>query len=360
MKKIIVLEKLKDLITKKIMLWLGNPKLKPFDVKNTKSVLARGFAGGIGDCIVLLGAIGELKKNYPGITVYAMQRGVSRDILNCSPYVHKAYPLAAMTFLKLRNKIDVYIDLKPQMSLSRLLYYRLLKPKKVIISGTPPFKYGFTIEDFSYYKDFKWQGKPDVITHNYDTILNSLWEFNLKPGEKKYELRVSEESFKMAQDYWKKDKKRVLLNIFGETNTINKETITSALNSIQKDFPDLDIVIPFSERTKEESLALCAQGGVLNARLSYKTTIEQFAALVKSSDLVISIDTATVHIACAFDKNLAAFYRKDVLVEWGPIGNNYDIVLCESTVLASGQKYYDFNPEEAEKTIRKRLSMIKK
>jgi len=115
-----------------LILLLGNPKLKDFDVKDAKAVLLRPWARGIGDSIVSTGAIRELKKKYPHIKIYVIQRNRSRCVYAGNPHIEKVLPATLYHYLKLRNKVDVYVDCKHSVNISNLFACRLLNPKKII------------------------------------------------------------------------------------------------------------------------------------------------------------------------------------------------------------------------------------
>ncbi|MDR0291913.1 MAG: hypothetical protein LBI01_03990 [Elusimicrobium sp.] len=341
-------------VIKRVMLMLGNPRVEDFDVKNAKSVLIRSWSG-IGDSIVMSSAIRELKKNRPDIKIYVTQRSRSRDVYKNNPYIDKLYPYTFYHFLKLRNKADVYIDARDHMNAGNFLFYRVLNPKKVI-TGPRYSKYDVKMDDFSYYKDYK--PADNGNKHVYDIMLDYFSEFNLKSGERKYDLYVSEKDLQTALAFWKKDKKRVLLNIFGSTKILDIPTVISLINNIQRDFNNLDIVIPFDGKTKERSLTLCGENGISNARLSYKTTVKELFALVKSSEMIISVDTGIVHIGSAFDKHMIAFYEKNIFAAWAPIGKNHDVILCKANDMGNGSAHYAFDAEQAEAVIRNRLCKI--
>ncbi|MCL2888511.1 MAG: hypothetical protein FWF35_04365 [Elusimicrobia bacterium] len=341
-------------LTKRLMLFLGNPKIKDFDVKDAKSVLVRSWSG-IGDSIVMAAAVRELKKNRPDINVCVVQRSRSRDVFKDNPYIDKVYPYTFYHFLKLRNKADVYIDARDHMNAGNFLFYRVLNPKKVI-TGPRYSKYDVKMTDFSYYKDYK--PADNAGRHIYDVMLDYFSGFNLKTEKRKYDLYVAEKDLKTALAFWKKGQKRVLLNICGSAKILDAPSVISVINDVQSHFNDLDIVIPYDEKTKEKSLALCGENGIQNARLSYKTTVKELFALVKSADIIISVDTGIVHIASAFDKNMVAFYEKNIFTNWAPIGNNHDVILCKSTDLGNGKAHYSFDREKATAAIKNRLAKI--
>ena len=335
-----------------MILLLGNPKLKDFDVKDAKAVLLRPWARGIGDSIVSTGAIRELKKKYPHIKIYVIQRNRSRCVYAGNPHIEKVLPATLYHYLKLRNKVDVYVDCKHSVNISNLFACRLLNPKKII--GAPrTHRWGLKDADFSYYKNFPQDNKFDGCSH--DKVLSCFPGFDLAPKKRKYDLYPSQKDIKTAESYWKKDKKRVILNIYGSNRVLDKQKIISVMNHIQKDFPDLDIVIPFDAKTKKGVSALCSPGGILNARLSYKTTLRQLFALVQSSGAVISVDTGIVHVASAFDKNTVCFIEEKMLEWWTPISTSYSSVICNVAETKNGKKQYSFDAAAAEEAIRKQL-----
>ena len=348
-----------DQVTKKILLFLGNPKIKAFDPKNAKTVLIRLWAKGIGDSIISTGAIRELKKKYPHIKIYVMQRKNSLCVFDGNPNVEKAYSPSIYNYLRLRNKIDVYIDFKHVVKIRKFLVYRLLNPKKILYS-LRSYKYGLKDADFSYYKDSPFADK--FTDHGHDNVFNSFLAFDIAPRKREYDLHCSKEDIMTADRYWKKDKKRVILNIYGANRMLDVSKIISTMNNLQKDFHNLDILIPFSNKTKKGSLPLCYSSkngsGVLNARLAYKTTPKQLFALVQSSDTVISVDTSIIHIASAFNKPTVCFIEKEQL-SWRPISDNNSLILCTVMHANDGIKCYDFDSKRAENELRVMLYLPK-
>lgn len=342
---------MKEWLTKKLLLLLGNPKIKDFDAKQANTVLIRLCARGIGDSVVATGAIRALKQKYPDIKIYVMQRKRSRAVFNGNPDIDKVLPVSYYHYLKLRNKVDVYVDCKDSVNVRNFLAYRLLKPKK-ITGSVRAYKYGLKDSNFSYYKNFN----PGNFTEcSHDNVFNYFSDFGIMPGKRQYDLYPAEQDIKTADDYWLKNKKRVILNIYGGNRMLDESKIISVMNNAQKDFSNLDIVIPFDYKTKKASAILCGPNGVRNARLSYKTTAPQLFALVKTCDTVISVDTGLIHVASAFDKNTVCFIE-EAMLQWRPISGSYSLVICNIKDFKEGKKHYDFNSSEAEAAIKDQLS----
>ena len=336
------------MLLKRLMLVLGNPKLKDFNFKNTKTVLIL-TADKLGDSVLTIPAIMELKENRPGISVYIMFKKHVYSVFEGSSYIDKLFPYSIWSFIKLRNKIDVFADLTEPIRVKNFFCCRVLNPKKVITYPREP-KYGLTEKDFSYYKDHK---PADPQKHICDIISERILSgFGLKIKERKYDLYVPEKDLKTAEEFWKEGKKRILLNIRGINRMLDKDAVISVVNNLRKDFKNLDIVVPWHEKTKDEAAALAS---AISGRLSFKTNIKQLFALVKSADIIISVDTGIVHIAAAFNKNIVAFHEKAKLV-WRPLNTTSSVIVCDIKMINKGMKLYSFNAEEAENIIRKHLA----
>ena len=53
--------------------------------------------------------------------------------------------------------------------------------------------------------------------------------------------------------------------------------------------------------------------------LSPPTTLAQYLALAASADIVIGVDSGTVHLACALKKPTMAFYARANIQTWHPL-----------------------------------------
>ena len=61
-----------------------------------------------------------------------------------------------------------------------------------------------------------------------------------------------------------------------------------------------------------------------------KLTLEQFAALMQQSDLIISCDSFPAHLACALQKKLLVLFGPTLSSRVGPIGQHYQIIRAKN------------------------------
>jgi len=329
-------------IKRKILLFLGNPKLPDnFDIKKAKNFLLYPSAG-IGDSIVFTPAIRNLKKKYPDSNIIVMTCKRNEAVFKQNPYISSIVPYSVRTFLKYRNKIDVFMDLNIFIREKTFILYRILNPK-LLLTGYKESVLGLTEKDFSYYRNYK----PPREQHTYKTFINYLDFLNVTDDGKGYDIFLKEDDVITADKFWEKGKIRILVNLFGAYKVLDKEGVLYLIRNIYDKFKNkVDFVLTWDEKTKEhiESVTACNS----TVRLSYKTNVEQLFALVKTADLIISIDTGITHIASAFSKHQIAFYEQANILGWAPLNKESVTILCNTIPGFIGKKkLYKFDQEEA-------------
>ena len=66
-----------------------------------------------------------------------------------------------------------------------------------------------------------------------------------------------------------------------------------------------------------------------------KTTIYELGQALKQCSRVISVDTGTLHFACALDLPVTAvFYKQDFVAEWAPSEKLYNVKLIKENQTA--------------------------
>lgn len=341
-----------EILKKKILLFLGNPKPKgEYNLKKAKTFLLFPSSG-LGDSLVVTPSIRSLRKRYPDSKIYVMVRRRNKDIFKNNSYVDEVMPYSVWSFIKLRNKIDVFVDTNIFIRMKSFILFRILNPK-YFITGYKEEKNGIQSKDFSIYKNYI---VPNVNQHAYKIFMDYLKPLGLSYDGNGYDLCVNEDSLKEADNFWKKDKLKILVNLFGTNYILNKESISKILNNVENETGNLvDIVVLWENKTFKEIKSFTESDK--NFRISYKTDKEQLFSLVKSADIIISPDTGIVHIASAFLKPQLSFFTKDKIIHWAPFGDNIKIVECKTEELPDGKILFNFSEEEA---LEKLLKIINK
>ncbi|MEX0576313.1 glycosyltransferase family 9 protein, partial [Enterobacter cloacae subsp. cloacae] len=171
------------------------------------------------------------------------------------------------------------------------------------------------------------------ITHPQKKILNAL---SIKPASLSYSLPVLPEHEVFIDDFLQPHagKKIVVLNPFAsvaERSLSLPQLEKLAIDIVQH--PDTQVFI-IGEGKKLADLAFDDE----------KITVCRFKSLwdaitlIKKADLVVSVDTAIVHIACAFDKKIIAIYFSMLLDHnknfegntiFSPVGKNSEQLIFD-------------------------------
>ncbi|MBL1376130.1 glycosyltransferase family 9 protein [Zobellella iuensis] len=128
------------------------------------------------------------------------------------------------------------------------------------------------------------------------------------------------------------DKPLLVFNPYGsgQSRQLNQEKIGEILGVLLRQREDIHVVILTTPEKKGEVENICHG----HERVFYypdTKSIYDSIAIMRRADWVISVDTATVHIAVGLGKKLLAFYNPDDenFAEWGP-NDNDTLVLFSS------------------------------
>lgn len=171
------------------------------------------------------------------------------------------------------------------------------------------------------------------ITHPQKQILNAL---NVKPESLRYALPVLPEHEDFIDHYLQPyaGKKIVVLNPFASVDerSLSHVQLEKLANDIVQ-HPDTHVFI-IGEGRKLADLRF-DNANITVCRFS---SLWDAITLIKKADLVVSVDTAIVHIACAFDKKLIAIYFSMLLDHnknfegntiFSPIGQNAEQLIYD-------------------------------
>ncbi len=339
------------LILKKLLLFLGNrTNAEDFDLKSSRSFLIRPIGGGIGDAVVLTHFIRNLKKAYPKSDIYVMPSSRNISVFGANPYITKVYPYSLLSFIKLRGKVDVFIDFTTYIKVKNFINYIILA-QKATVTAFRHSKCGLTEKDFTYYRLYT---PADMEKPYIKVFLDLASSLNLSDDGGGYDLYPSAPALEQAEAFWENGRIKILVNLFGTSKELSSGDTAALINKIKAEFKNADIALLWDKKTEREAASFAALCG---ARLCPRTNVEDIFALCYSSDFIISVDTATVHIAAAFKKPLLAFFEKNIYAQWMPPGDNNDIIFC-SIKPAKGRAEYCFDSKEAFSLSYSRLKNI--
>ncbi len=336
------------------------------DLSSVDSVLLNPVGDAIGDAVVHGLHLRQLKSCYPNLKIGVFVTERNEPVFKASGIVDEFIKMNLSNYFRQRKKWDLYLDFSPQFTSRALILDKILAPQRVMILGKTAKKYYSldNIHNYDFYRPVPTNAHfKDYL--KYSDFANYLAE----QAEVFYQLDLSDKIKQKAEMRWNRNKVRILLCPHGSAirRKLSAQECGCILQQISSQFLDkIDIQLGYSANNKEYLAALNQFSSLPNIRSTERTTVEQYLALVNSSDLVLSVDSGTVHVACAFGKSLLAFYANfpSNIARWKPYSKNVDNVemLVGQNVASSSDDTYGFDIIKAgewlNKQIEQKLALI--
>ena len=190
----------------------------------------------IGDMVITTPVFRELKLAYPEINITVLASKANQYVLINNPYVdrvitnHKNNLLKDLpTLLALRKeKFDVCVEFDHSVVPHSIVRLRIIKPKK-IISIKKDGRYGVNGNELSLYDVYT---EKQTKEHFRDIWLGVLEPFGINPKSRDYDLFVTDEQNKKAQNYVKQFPSKFLVGINLEGAVKGKKIESSELFQI--------------------------------------------------------------------------------------------------------------------------------
>jgi len=272
----------------------------------------------IGDTIIMSGAVNSLKNKYPNSKIILFCGSSNYEIAKLLDNIDHIEKLNIKNLFKSidiirRYKFNLWIDFGPWPRLNSLLSFFSISKYKIGF---------FTKNQYRHYVYDRWVFHLDTI-HEHQNYMNLLKLIDVED----YKLpNVNiEPSLKYNQN------KTIVLHLFagGSKSELKQmayqKWIEIAKYCIDKGY-DIYLTGGPGDFIKLENFLKESTLNMTN--LAGKLSIFDTARLLKSSKLVISIDTGIMHLASALNCNLISIHGPTSPDRWGPLGSNsYSIFL---------------------------------
>ena len=201
-----------------------------------------------------------------------------------------------------------------------------------------------------------------INSHIVDYLMYSELAKYFKIEKEIPKLELSQQEILKMEKNWNLAEKKVkiLLAPQGNDRCIEIEELAKLFNEIN--FENIKIVMSKtagSEKYFEKLTSLLKND--IDISLSKSFSIEEYINFLASSDIVVGVDSASVHIACALKKPVLSFYanNKVNLYRWSPVPDkNVDNLQVISNVSGTQNDLYDFPMEDAIKWLNFEISKI--
>ena len=302
---------------------ITNVKPFPFKKEQLKKIVILRYDR-IGDMIVSLPLCKSLRTAFPNSEIIVVASAVNAPIAVTSKFIDRTLikPQAFFSWIKLLFTLraecpDLAIDLNHAVTPHTIFAIRILNPRHVA----------------SPFKDGRWGVKG-----------SDLKLFDLMPAQhpKKYSRPIAEIYLDIARHIgcsidkclpyplpryprpFATRKQYIVLNPSGSRSgmSLADSDLVCILAHIQSHTSDIRVVIPAMPQNFSHLKRLVAE--LPNAAvLEPHDSVEPILPLIQYANLVITPDTALVHIACAYSTPLIAIYTNDQVLfeQWRPLDN---------------------------------------
>ena len=272
---------------------------------NPQKFLVVGL-GRIGDLVLMTPLFRALKEENPDHQVHLLASHINHEVVKPHPFLDKVYVESfnlvkniRLIFDLRKEKYDWWIDPKDHKSGTSRYYLSMVNPKQSV---------GFNDLKF---RKFKHSIKPleeQYGVHISSRFLEGLHPLGLKSENKRPMLEVGETELKGLLDFCSK------LNI----NSYHFVNISSSRP--QREWPaekwieflsQIEAVSPaflICCAPKDRGKAKLIEDHVPKARVYPTKSIKDVSAAISRSNMVLTVDTAVVHISAAFNKPLLGLY----------------------------------------------------
>lgn len=291
--------------------WIWDePVRRPFDLRAISKVLLLRNDGKIGDMIVSTSLIRELRTN--GYTVDILATRSNVVVIEHNPHIRKIHfdDNPNITTELAAEDYDLVIDMGDKISPASFHFLKKIKAKNVL---------GFNKEQYNLYnKTIAFLGYQEHITHRYALLMDEL---NFSHSSTAYELfypdAINTETTAFLQTL--PNAKNIIVNPFAADakREMSVTQVRQLFSELRQKHPDYNIV--YFDPNKRFDIEL-PDGVYKNPHL----TLYSAMALIAHADLIISPDTAIVHIAATYNKPLVALYGNEMHGKyhnndiWGP------------------------------------------
>ncbi len=308
-------------LSKRLILALCSHK-KPchdFDFGNISSILIRPFGQALGDSMIHLAFAEQLKTVMPYIRLGVIV-GRNRDIFARSSFFDELVPATLRSYYHNRKKWQLLLDFSESFNTPDLIADKILAPHAVMI---------FSKADKLYYNhqsisnfDFCCPFAPTnhVVRHLETSLLAKHFPLPSIPPN----LSIAQEEIQQINTLWPKQPTiKILIAPQGHARTgkqIPPAELAQILNHGIPSTIHTKLLLGNTTHSNKYLLELkkhCRQE--LDLSLSPPTKLKEYLALAASADLIIGVDSGTVHLACALKKPTMAFYARANIQTWHPL-----------------------------------------
>ena len=266
--------------------------------------------GKIGDYIISSFIFREIKKYYPNIKIDVVSDKSLEDLLKLNKNIDEYYIFDRKKIFEWRkiarilkkNNYDVLLDSTEGLKYKQVYLINRVNAKVNV---------GYNKDGYKIYNKNVRQNNTLKMIEIYKQMMKKV---NIEIKDTAYDVPVSKDSERNVKKFLDENNvsgKIIALNFFGASRgrKINEEVALVIIRRLSEMYKDHRIIILDSPNDRETIYNILEKTDNKNILFFEKSrTVLDSISIIKNSDLVVSLDTAILHIAEGLNKKIMAFY----------------------------------------------------
>jgi len=274
--------------------------------------------GKLGDCVVNTAFVAGLRAHAPGAEIHATVAGASAAFWARDARLHTLWPLTVRTWKAIlsaglalrRQRFDVIVTWRPMRSEKNRLLLWLARPGRVI-----------DLADFH----------RQAPLHQLECCRAALRQMGANAdGALAYDVAAAR--CPELDAMLPAGREILVLNLFAadRERTVTVADGVALLRGLRRLAPDAALCLVCSGATAAVAQEVLREADAQARLLDCEGSLERLIDLCARADLLISPDTALIHLASAFDTPVIGIYQNDgcKALRWGPRSQLQALVLA--------------------------------
>jgi len=303
-------------------------------MKQYKNILVNALVN-LGDVVLTTSAIALLKKAYPQAKITMLVKPVVREAVENNPLIDE---VMVFQYQAKENSIGKMVrmvkDIKSRHFDLSISFDRKLRPALLCWLAGIPTRVG---------PDKVFDDKPSKVTWLYTDVMHIAHDLDVTLQAETYQTivreftgikdhaepvfaRITDGAEKKAEELFSrlpKAEKRIALCVKGtfELKTWPKEYFVEVVDALAKHYDAAFFIVGApNDREYADEVIAAMHHPVMN--FCGETTLVDLAAIIRKSDLLITVDTGATHIAATTGVKMVTVYGCTSPERWHPINKN--------------------------------------
>lgn len=291
-----------------------------------RKVLFFSHDGKLGDAIVNTAFVAGLKRHDPACEIHATVAGITDTFWKQDPRVARRWKLAC----NWRDTIRTGLALRREQFDCIVTWQRMRSEKNRTLLWLAR---GRRVIDLC---EFNRAG----VAHKIEACGAALGQLGVavERGELAYDVRFAARS-EQVDARFPPGRQLILVNLFAADaqRIVARADAVAMLRGVQAALPSAALCLVCTDCSSATAHAIVEESGAGEV-MNCEGSLGQLFRMCERADLVISPDTALVHIASAFDTPVVGIYQNDGIkpVQWAPRSSASAVVLSRSALSIEG------------------------